>query len=241
MPRVSELGAMSIIKCCKIAPIFEIQHDVLFRRISIWQLCMTERTQNREIPPTCSPIKLCNLFRIFTLCNIPKYLRIGIPKYSQIFSVLVCFWKGQKHKYSRIFSVFLCFWKKLNLFFFLLPGSKGIFSVLVCFWKEQKHKYLWIFSVFLCLWKRQNIFSSSSPRIQGVLHSQLCKAEMFSEYQETCRLFGRADLLESRTYHEAKRSAENYHSAKTYLKCILNQANYGSWIEKPNEEELFAN
>ena len=97
------------------------------------------------------------------------------------------------------------------------------------------------YSVCFYVCERGKIFFFSSPRIQGVLHSQLCKAEMFSEYQETCRLFGRADLLESRTYHEAKRSAENYHSAKTYLKCILNQANYGSWIEKPNEEELFAN
>ena len=54
MHRVSKLGAMSRIKCCKIAPIFEIQHDVLFRRISVRQLRTT------AIPPSYSPIKLCN-------------------------------------------------------------------------------------------------------------------------------------------------------------------------------------
>ena len=42
---------------CKIAPIFEIQHDVLLNRISVRQLRMTDWTQNREIPPSYSPIK----------------------------------------------------------------------------------------------------------------------------------------------------------------------------------------
>ena len=44
--RVRKSGAMSKLKCCKIAPVFEIQHDVLFRRISVRQLRMTDRTQN---------------------------------------------------------------------------------------------------------------------------------------------------------------------------------------------------
>ncbi|XP_041467105.1 double-stranded RNA-specific adenosine deaminase-like [Lytechinus variegatus] len=89
--------------------------------------------------------------------------------------------------------------------------------------------------------EKPEVTDGTKGRIQGVLHSQLCKAEMFSEYQQTCRLFDRCDLLEARTYHDAKLSAESYHSAKKYLKCILNQANYGSWMEKPIEEELFAN
>ena len=36
---------MSKIKCCKNAPVFEIQYDVLFRQISVRQLRMTDRTQ----------------------------------------------------------------------------------------------------------------------------------------------------------------------------------------------------
>ncbi|XP_030849188.1 double-stranded RNA-specific adenosine deaminase-like [Strongylocentrotus purpuratus] len=89
--------------------------------------------------------------------------------------------------------------------------------------------------------EKPEVTDGTKGRIQGVLHSQLCKAEMFSEYQQTCRLFDRTDLLESRTYHDAKLSAESYYTAKQYLKCILHQANYGSWMEKPIEEELFAN
>ena len=59
-------GQCKKIKCCKIAPIFEIQHDVLFWRISVSQLRMTDRTQNGEITPSYSLIKFCN-FLFLTL------------------------------------------------------------------------------------------------------------------------------------------------------------------------------
>ncbi|XP_071480200.1 uncharacterized protein [Diadema antillarum] len=89
--------------------------------------------------------------------------------------------------------------------------------------------------------EKPEVTDGTKGRIQGVLQSQLCKAEMFNEYQQTCKLFGRSDLLAWRTYHEAKRSAEPYHAAKSYLKSVLNHASYGTWIEKPIEEELFQN
>ena len=45
------LGAMSTNKCSKIAPLFEIQHDVLFRRISYSEravgMCVRSQKENK--------------------------------------------------------------------------------------------------------------------------------------------------------------------------------------------------
>ena len=69
--------------------------------------------------------------------------------------------------------------------------------------------------------------------------SQLCKAAMFTAFRQVCELYGRQDLLDVKSYHEAKEKAEQFSIAKKHMKECFKKGGYGVWVEKPIEEELF--
>ncbi|XP_022099466.1 double-stranded RNA-specific editase 1-like isoform X2 [Acanthaster planci] len=84
------------------------------------------------------------------------------------------------------------------------------------------------------------VTDGTKGRVQGVVPSQLCKSALFAEFQRVAGLYGRDDLLQARTYHEAKGLAVDFAAAKAYMKEAFKKGGYGVWIEKPVEEELFS-
>ncbi|XP_071795376.1 uncharacterized protein [Asterias amurensis] len=84
------------------------------------------------------------------------------------------------------------------------------------------------------------VTDGTKGRIQGVVPSQLCKSTLFTEFQRVAQLYGRDDLLQAKTYHDAKGMAADFETAKKYMKESFKKGGYGVWIEKPVEEELFS-
>ena len=80
----------------------------------------------------------------------------------------------------------------------------------------------------------------------GVLRSQLSlscsrisKAAMFGEFVDLCRLAGRTDLFEGRSYREVKEAAAGFQRAKEALYKLCERKGYGVWMKKPPEQEQF--
>jgi hypothetical protein len=68
--------------------------------------------------------------------------------------------------------------------------------------------------------------------------SRLCKAAFLHRFREACVLIRNPALAQVRTYREAKEKAVSYVQAKETLVHFLAE-NYGYWIKKPIEVELF--
>nr|XP_006819319.1 PREDICTED: double-stranded RNA-specific adenosine deaminase-like [Saccoglossus kowalevskii] len=70
--------------------------------------------------------------------------------------------------------------------------------------------------------------------------SVVAKASIYQEFRKLCEKMNRNDLLESATYHQAKKMAREYQQAKAYMIECFEKNNHGRWMLKPPEEEMFS-
>ncbi len=80
----------------------------------------------------------------------------------------------------------------------------------------------------------------------GLLRSQLSttcsrisKISLYSEFIRLCRAANRSDLLNAKTYSEAKELAGDFQRAKRSLFKVCENKGYGMWMKKPVEQEQF--
>ncbi|XP_070532648.1 double-stranded RNA-specific adenosine deaminase-like isoform X2 [Ptychodera flava] len=70
--------------------------------------------------------------------------------------------------------------------------------------------------------------------------SVVAKAPLYAEFQNICKRLNREDLLQANTYHRAKKMAKEYQQAKSYMMEYFEKNDFGKWMEKPPEEEMFS-
>ncbi|XP_053734602.1 adenosine deaminase domain-containing protein 1 [Synchiropus splendidus] len=72
-----------------------------------------------------------------------------------------------------------------------------------------------------------------SPFRSGpAMASRLCKAAMLYRFKLLAKEAGRTDLLDLRSYRQAKRMAKPYQEAKSVLRAYLSQQGFGCWLAK---------
>ncbi|XP_054252952.1 double-stranded RNA-specific adenosine deaminase [Indicator indicator] len=70
--------------------------------------------------------------------------------------------------------------------------------------------------------------------------SRVSKRKIFGLFQQLCAKHSRRDLQGLSLYSEAKEAATAYQGAKQSFFRALEELGYGSWIQKPREEENFS-
>uniref|UniRef100_A0A8C3XQE7 A to I editase domain-containing protein n=1 Tax=Chelydra serpentina TaxID=8475 RepID=A0A8C3XQE7_CHESE len=70
--------------------------------------------------------------------------------------------------------------------------------------------------------------------------SRVSKRSMFALFQQLCAKADRKDLQSLALYSDAKEAASAYQGAKRHFFSALEEMSYGSWIDKPQEEENFS-
>ncbi|KAM9368252.1 double-stranded RNA-specific adenosine deaminase [Phaethornis superciliosus] len=70
--------------------------------------------------------------------------------------------------------------------------------------------------------------------------SRVSKRKMFALFQQLCAKSNRGDLQNLSVYSDAKEAATAYQEAKQSFYSALEELGYGSWIQKPQEEENFS-
>ncbi|NXX44154.1 DSRAD deaminase, partial [Tricholaema leucomelas] len=70
--------------------------------------------------------------------------------------------------------------------------------------------------------------------------SRVSKRKIFGLFQQLCARSRRQDLQSLSVYSEAKEAAAAYQAAKQSFFSALGELGYGSWIQKPREEENFS-
>ncbi|KFP02792.1 Double-stranded RNA-specific adenosine deaminase, partial [Calypte anna] len=70
--------------------------------------------------------------------------------------------------------------------------------------------------------------------------SRVSKRKMFALFQQLCAKSNRGDLQSLSVYSDAKEAATAYQEAKQSFFSALEELGYGSWIQKPQEEENFS-
>ncbi|XP_067932536.1 double-stranded RNA-specific adenosine deaminase-like [Watersipora subatra] len=69
--------------------------------------------------------------------------------------------------------------------------------------------------------------------------SRLCKYGFFYRFKQLAQTAKRGDLLNAASYSEAKKLNQRYQEAKSLLRDTLKNRQYGYWVTKPVEQELF--
>jgi len=69
--------------------------------------------------------------------------------------------------------------------------------------------------------------------------SRISKASMFSMFVAFWKKSERNELSDTTTYRDVKQSAIKYQQAKTKLFTLFKRKGYGTWMKKPEEQELF--
>ena len=82
--------------------------------------------------------------------------------------------------------------------------------------------------------------SGQSQLRNSTLLSRICKANLFSMFVALWKKSGRNELSDATTYRDVKQSATEYQQAKTKLFALFKGKGYGTWIKKPEEQEMFA-
>lgn len=73
----------------------------------------------------------------------------------------------------------------------------------------------------------------------STLPSRISKASMFSMFVAFWKKSERNELSDTTTYRDVKQSAIKYQQAKTKLFTLFKRKGYGTWMKKPEEQELF--
>ncbi|XP_061175331.1 double-stranded RNA-specific adenosine deaminase-like [Saccostrea echinata] len=76
--------------------------------------------------------------------------------------------------------------------------------------------------------------------IEKTLFSRCSKRNLYDSFKEVCLKLGKNNLLNFQTYGKAKQAATEFQSAKKALVLKLKQNNFGTWVSKPPEEEMFS-
>ncbi|XP_041365341.1 double-stranded RNA-specific adenosine deaminase-like [Gigantopelta aegis] len=76
--------------------------------------------------------------------------------------------------------------------------------------------------------------------IEKKFFSRVTKKAMYESFKKICVKFGASNLGQAKNYHEAKLAAKDFQSAKMALVKKLKENNYGPWVSKPVEEEMFS-
>ncbi|XP_062578030.1 double-stranded RNA-specific adenosine deaminase-like [Saccostrea cucullata] len=76
--------------------------------------------------------------------------------------------------------------------------------------------------------------------IEKTLFSRCSKRNLYDSFKEVCLKLGKNNLLNFQTYGKAKQAATEFQTAKKALVLKLKQNNFGTWVSKPPEEEMFS-
>lgn len=71
------------------------------------------------------------------------------------------------------------------------------------------------------------------------ISSRICKASLYSQFVSLCKMKNRTDLLENKSYKDAKELATSFQQAKQSLYQLCEKKGYGRWMRKPVEQEQF--
>lgn len=82
------------------------------------------------------------------------------------------------------------------------------------------------------------IINTSSGKLDSGNSSKLCKLEMFRQFLEVWKMSD--DHQKPVMYSDAKKSATDYQTAKQMLYQAFKNANLGTWIKKPVEQDQFS-
>ncbi|XP_074660580.1 uncharacterized protein LOC141913040 [Tubulanus polymorphus] len=69
--------------------------------------------------------------------------------------------------------------------------------------------------------------------------SRLAKMNYYASFERVCRKFNRPDLVDGRTYHQAKQLAADFQRLKTDMIAHFKRNNLSDWVQKPVEEKMF--
>ena len=112
--KVIILDAMSKNKCSKIAPLFEIQHDVLFRRISVqWMgsgyVCIRSQKGSTKLDIACNSHTIWSILQLFLFDIAPNFLTLHTPQWNNPNKKGIN-WKANK----QAFQGYLTWWIQIQ-------------------------------------------------------------------------------------------------------------------------------
>ncbi len=61
-----------------------------------------------------------------------------------------------------------------------------------------------------------------------------------TQFKEVCKKYGHEQLHDKQTYFQMKESSTDYQMAKAILFQTFQNSEFGKWVKKPQEEELFS-
>ncbi|XP_048728595.2 uncharacterized protein LOC125646393 [Ostrea edulis] len=76
--------------------------------------------------------------------------------------------------------------------------------------------------------------------IEKTLFSRCTKRNLYNSFKEVCSKFGKNSLLNFQTYGKTKLAAKEFQTAKKAILLKIKENNYGTWVSKPPEEEMFS-
>ncbi|XP_021345781.1 double-stranded RNA-specific editase 1-like isoform X3 [Mizuhopecten yessoensis] len=76
--------------------------------------------------------------------------------------------------------------------------------------------------------------------IEKAFFSRCTKKNLYDSFKQVCQRFGRQDLLQHKTYSQSKLAATDFQEARKVMLKKMTESNYGTWVSKPIEEEMFS-
>ncbi|XP_033751635.1 double-stranded RNA-specific adenosine deaminase-like isoform X2 [Pecten maximus] len=76
--------------------------------------------------------------------------------------------------------------------------------------------------------------------IEKALFSRCTKKNLYDSFKQVCKKFGHQELLQYKTYNQAKMAATDFQQANKLMLKKMTENSYGTWVSKPVEEEMFS-
>ncbi|XP_069134047.1 double-stranded RNA-specific adenosine deaminase-like isoform X2 [Argopecten irradians] len=76
--------------------------------------------------------------------------------------------------------------------------------------------------------------------IEKAFFSRCTKKNLYDSFKQVCQKFGQQELLQFKTYNQAKMAATDFQQARKLMLQKMSENSYGTWVSKPIEEEMFS-